>query len=372
MKLLSSDNQDWLPVSADAEEQHALLDARLRQLLGAERLLVLAGLGTSRCITPPEGASPPPSMSDLWERSKARAGAALWQTALEAAGWQPAFPDDIELLLSRCQMAVSLRRDQDLENFVATCEGEIVSACSFVRPDMELPVHEAFLRRIARRPIRLPRTQVFTTNYDLAFEGAASRTGFAVIDGFSQAAPERFDSGYFEVDYAVRDRERAATPVDWMPNVVHLLKLHGSVDWTTTGAGVVRERDPTRPLIVYPRATKFEVSYQQPFLDLMARFKAAVRRPETALIIVGSGLSDGHLVEPILAGIRSNVRLSVLVVSPGLAETENDAVQAMSRYIRGGDRRLALLAATFEELVHVLPDLMPPTEAEHHFERTAS
>lgn len=370
MKLLSTDNQDWVPV--DAEEQRTLLDSRLRQLLGAERLLVFAGLGTSRCVTPPEGGSPPPSMSDLWKHAKATAGDALWESALKAAGWQSAFADDIELLLTRCQMAVSLHGDEDLEKFVARCEEQIVSACSFVRPEMELPVHEAFLRRIARRPTRLPRTQLFTTNYDLAFEGAASRTGFAVIDGFSQAAPERFDSGFFEVDYAVRDRERAATPVDWVPNVVHLLKLHGSVDWTTAGADVVREGNPTRPLIVYPRATKFEVSYQQPFLDLMARFQAAVRRPETALLIVGSGLSDRHLVEPILAAIRSNVRLSALVVSPGLAETDNDAVQVMSRYIRGGDRRLALLAATFEELVPVLPDLMPPTEAEQHVERTAS
>ena len=91
-------------------------------------------------------------------------------------------------------------------------------------------MHEAFLRRIARRPARLPRTQLYTTNYDLAFETAASRTGFAVIDGFSHTAPQRFDSGYFDVDLALRDRQRAASAVEWMPNVLQLLKLHGSVE----------------------------------------------------------------------------------------------------------------------------------------------
>lgn len=368
MQILSSAAPTWSELEEVSSTSGQQLDGRLRQLLGAERLVVLTGLGTSRCITDPEGHSLAPTMEDLWNRARARTDEEAWTHALERAGWNDDFRDDIELLLSRCQMALALGTDTGLES-LAACEQEIVSGCSFVESDTLLPVHEAFLRRVARRPTRLPRTQLFTTNYDLAFETAASRTGFALVDGFSHAAPQRFDSGYFDVDFAVRDRERAATPVDWMPSVLHLLKLHGSVDWDGDASGVTRSPSCDRPLIVYPRSSKFEISYQQPFLELMSRFQSSLRRADTGLLIIGSGLADRHVVEPILAAVRANVRLSVMVVSPGLADSDNDTVKALQSYIANGDRRLSLVAASFEDLVPRLPDVMPDTEAEQHRER---
>ncbi|HEX5309266.1 MAG TPA: SIR2 family protein [Solirubrobacteraceae bacterium] len=372
MKLLTRSNPEWSDLSGDDVDEASRneLDGRLRQLLGAERLLVLAGLGTSLSIETPAGGNPAPAMDGLWNRAKDRVGQERWSAALVAAGWQDEFADDIELLLSRCQMSLSLNYDAKIKDFVSDCEAEIVEACRFINSDTELPVHEAFLRRIARRPTRLPRAQLYTTNYDLAFETAASRTGFAVIDGFSHTAPQRFDSAYFDVDLAVRDRERAATAIEWMPNVLQLLKLHGSVDWEQTSSGVVRTPQPKRPLIVYPRATKFEASYQQPFLEFMAKFQSALRQPDTGVLVIGSGWSDQHLAEPLLAAIRSNVRLSMLVVAPNLVDTKNEHIQKLIQFIRRGDRRLALLAATFQELVSELPELMPETEAEQHQVRT--
>lgn len=368
MQILTRSNQEWTDLSSgDVDEaSRAELDGRLRQLLGAERLLVLAGLGTSLSIEAPDGGNPAPAMEGLWNRAKDRVGQDRWKAALAAAGWQDEFVDDIELLLSRCQMALALHGDTTIEDFVSDCEAEIVEACRFIDSDTELPVHEAFLRRIARRPTRLPRAQLYTTNYDLAFETAASRTGFAVIDGFSHTAPQRFDSTYFDVDLAVRDRERAATAIEWMPNVLQLLKLHGSVDWEQTSSGVVRNPHPERPLIVYPRATKFEASYQQPFLEFMAKFQSALRQPDTGVLVIGSGWSDQHLAEPLLAAIRSNVRLSMLVVAPNLVDSQNEHLKKLTQLIRRGDRRLALLAATFQELIPELPELMPETEAEQH------
>jgi hypothetical protein len=375
MQTLTSSSSDWIPLDGDKvdEEARTELDRRLRQLIEAERLIVLAGLGTSLAIAASDGSMVAPAMADLWANAKAKVGEERWEAALDAAGWQEEeFGADIELLLTRCQMAFSLSGNTAVETFVSDCEAEIVAACRFVRADIELPTHEAFLRRIARRPARLPRTQLYTTNYDLAFETAASRTGFAVIDGFSHTAPQRFDSSYFDVDLAVRDRQRAASAIEWMPNVLQLLKLHGSVDWHDTGNGVIRTPEPERPLIVYPRATKFEASYQQPFLELMAKFQAALRQPDTGVIVVGSGLADLHLVEPLLAAMRSNVRLSLLIVSPNLPDSKNEHINKLADFARRGDRRLTLLAATFEELVRQLPDLMPETEAEQHRERTST
>lgn len=367
MQLLTAATGDWIDVDGeDASEARLQLDAILRQLLGAERLVLLAGLGTSMSVDGPGGGQLAPSMEDLWNRAHDRVDGALWTRALEAVSWDEGTGKDIELLLSRCQMARALTGDGDLETFIRECENEIVTACSFVTPDTPLPQHETFLRRVARRPTRLPRTQLFTTNYDLAFETAAARADFTLIDGFSHAGVPTFSGGSFDIDFAVRDRERAASAVEWVPNVLHFLKLHGSVDWKAEGDRVVRFRSADPPLIIYPRASKFEVSYQQPYLELMGRFQTALRRPDTALMIVGSGLADMHVLEPILAAVRSNVRMSVLLASPNLVDSEREHVRVLKDYIKAGDRRLTLLGATFEDVVRVVPDLTPASEAEHH------
>lgn len=363
----TADKRDWVDLSDDkhGEKAKQRLDARLRQLLSAERLVVLAGLGTSLYIR--DGDTRAPTMADLWRCAQEAVDRDVWEYAIRAAQWRNE-RDDIELLLSRCQMALELSGDDRLRCFVARCERVIVRACRFVSEHSDLKHHRTFLHRIARRSTHLPRTQIFTTNYDLAFEVAASKAGFSVIDGFSHVAPQRFDSAYFDIDLAIRDRERAASAVDWAPNVFHLLKLHGSVDWLASSTGVERVREPETPLIVYPRTNKFEVSYQQPFLDLMARFQFALRRPETAVLVVGSGLRDRHIVQPLLAAVDSNVRMSLVIVNPDLHESAktNPDIQKLSQFVRQGDQRITLFAATFEDLVDHLPDLVPPTEAERH------
>lgn len=372
MKLLSAQSKGWASLD-DEEEASGLLERLLTSVLLAEHLVVLAGLGTSLCITNDEGETLAPTMVDLWKASKETVGESFSAIVKKASYSEEGTTGNIETLLSRCQMATELDRDEQLEEFIAKAERTIVSACRFVKPPVDLETHEAFLRRVARRSTSLPRTQIFTTNYDLAFETAAARIGFAVIDGFSHAHPQRFDGTYFSHDFATRDRERAAVPVDWVPNVIQLHKLHGSVDWARDEAGdVLRDATADRPLIIYPRSSKFEVSYQQPFLELMARFQAALRRPETGVLIIGSSFSDTHIAQPVMAAIAANVRLTAVFISPSLETTENPHIKKMRDLIDGGDRRLALLEAKFEDAIRLVPDLVAPTEAERHESRLAS
>lgn len=371
VKLLTAQTRVWKAI-ADDEDAAASLERHLTAALIAERLVVLTGLGTSRCIKDVAGTPVAPTMQDLWDQAKKRSDK-TFDKVLDRVGWSAEWPDDIELLLSRCQMAVALKPDEEIAEFIEGTERGIAEACSFVSSEIDLTIHETFLRRVARRSTRLPRTQIFTTNYDLAFEASAARTGFALIDGFSHAHPQRFDGVYFDRDFAVRDRERSAGAVEWVPNVAQLHKLHGSVDWYATDGGEVG-RDPAqaRPLIVYPRSTKFEISYQQPFLELMARYQAALRRPETGLIVIGSGFSDDHITEPVMAAVRSNVRLTGIIISPSLETKDNPHIRKIAGMIESGDHRFALLAATFEEAVLRFPDLVAPTETERHADRVAA
>jgi hypothetical protein len=160
--------------------------------------------------------------------------------------------------------------------------------------------------------------------------------------------------------------------VDWVPNVIQLHKLHGSVDWKAEAGEVRRDAAADRPLIIYPRASKFEVSNRQPFLELMSRFQMALRRPDTGLLIIGSGFGDDHVVHPVMAAIRANVRLTAVVIGPHLSTKENDHIQEVARLVERGDRRLALLEGRFEEAVPKLPDLVAPTEIEKHNERLSA
>jgi SIR2-like domain len=364
MKLLTASTEGWQEIEGEGDAAIAL-QRTLSQTLLADRLVVLTGLGTSRCIADSAGNALAPTMADLWQAAKETAGDAF-DGVLAKVGWSNEWREDIELLLSRCQMALELGDDDQLRRFIDETEAAIVAACRFITAETELPVHEAFLRKVARRSTRLPRTQVFTTNYDLAFETAAARTGFSVIDGFSHAYPQRFDGVYFEHDFATRDRERAAVPVDWVPNVLQLHKLHGSVDWLKDDTGVVRDSAASRPLIVYPRSSKFEISYQQPFLELMARYQRALRRPDTGLLVIGSGFHDDHIAHPLMAALRANVRLNAIIIAPSVETSENESIQTIAGFISRGDRRLGLLAASFEEAVPEIPDLVTATEAERH------
>jgi SIR2-like domain len=367
MKLLSASTDGWLEIEPESDSA-VVLERVLSQTLLADRLVILTGLGTSRCIVDRDGNPVAPTMADLWEAARHTASDDFAEI-LAKVSWSEDWREDIELLLSRCQMSLELIQDDQLQRFIAETEAAIVSACRFITPETDLSVHEAFLRRVARRSTRLPRTQLFTTNYDLAIETAAARTGFSVIDGFSHASPQRFNGIYFEHDFATRDLERAAVPVDWVPNVVQLHKLHGSVDWVQDGSGVARKAEASQPLIIYPRSSKFEISYQQPFLELMARFQAALRRLDTGLVVIGSGLHDDHIAQPIMAALRANVRLSAVVISPGLETSENESIREIAALISRGDRRLSLWATSFEDAVRMIPDFVAATEAERHEER---
>ncbi|HEX4731210.1 MAG TPA: SIR2 family protein [Solirubrobacterales bacterium] len=364
---MTSESSGWQDADGESHDQFKGVFGRV---LTSRHLLILSGLGTSRCILSDEGQAVAPTMADLWIAVRA-ANEKSFDSILRRVGWGEQ-SQNVELLLSRCQMEQALRPSDELKAFIAAGEKAIATACDFVTPKTDLNVHELFLRKIARRSAKLPRAQIFTTNYDLAFEAAAARIGFATIDGFTATLPARFDPVAFDRDLARRESSDVGAPLDWVPNVMQLHKLHGSIDWSAVNGAIYRERPMDNPVIVYPRASKFEASYQQPFLELMSRFQTALRRGGTGLIVAGSGFEDRHIAEPFLAAVRGNVGINIVVLSRSLEKKENRVTSVLKRLIANGDRRLALVAGSFEGLVQALPDLVAVTEEEAHAARVAA
>lgn len=359
------------PEGADEAGQDAArrakeeLERRLQSALGAERLVVLAGLGTSLGIKAHDGTAIAPGMHDLWD---AVAQIEDFDKALALVP-EAAASKDIELLLSRCQFALGLGQDEGLKPFTDAAQKEIVRLCRFVDDATDLTTHESFLRTVARRSTRLPRTQFFTTNYDLAFEQAAARARFRLVDGFTLTEPRRFDGGSFDIDFV---RRRIGDRPTFEPNVAQLLKLHGSVDWDGSSGHIERRENAVDPVLIYPAQAKFQLSYELPYLECMARFQMALREPDVGLIIVGFGFRDEHIAGPIASALRSNVGMRLVVAAPDLENSKNAHVAFMRELVGRGDRRLTLFAGTFTELTQVLPDLAPKDEREEHESRVDS
>lgn len=333
-----------------------------------ENLIVMAGLGTSLCVVDDViGYNLAPTMGDLWQEAEKAWKGDINKLCEQIHYDAPAEKRDFEELMSRCNLALRFMDDATIRNFVQDLEKRVVKRCRFTHQAEDFRHHEDFLRRVARRATRRPRMKLFTTNYDLCFEEAAARSRFVTVDGFSHAMPQEFDGTYFGYDIVRRDASEG-TP-DYIENVFHLYKLHGSLDWERKDDGrVVKNPAVANPVIIYPRDTKFAASYEQPYLEMMSRFQTALRQPKTALLVMGFGFADKHLAEPILSALRSNVSFKMLIVDPSLRQRleggYNDAYKQIERFAAASDPRLGLFNARFEEFVAHIPDLVASTEDE--------
>lgn len=340
---------------------------RLRQALGAvlgsQQLVALFGLGPSAGVKGPR-------MSDLWQlvRDSNLAEFKAVQTKVGDSTADTA-TGDIEDLLSRCHLVAHapVNPDSAISTFITTAEKTIATACRAFLKDADLADHAHCLRLLARRSPEQPRTRIFTTNYDLCIEKAASQSGVLLVDGFGRETPPIFDGSNFDIDF-VRRRAESKSP-EYLDGVIHLIKLHGSVDWMESDGQVVRREDPTAPMIIYPRSDKFELSYRQPFLEMMSQFQTMLRQPNLGMLILGFGFSDVHLSEMLLAAVRKNLSLRIAIVTLDCEKhcSQGDPLfrpklHILKQLIDQGDSRITLIDCDFPALARLLPNLGTETD----------
>ena len=369
----------------------------LMAALHSTNVVVLLGSGASFSASN-EGGPNAPGMWDLWQAVKKGYGEAKFDgIAKSIIGHVPAEGEEnIEALLSLCKMSIELldvRAERDakfpdhdrlaqLKEFVATAEREILAQVDFVRSDTELPAHTGFLRKFARRSPEKPRVKLFTTNYDLCIETAGLRLGVVLIDGFSHSAEQRFNRDHF--DHDIVRRAAPSTKADYLDGVFHLYKLHGSVDWRRRSDEVViRSLDAPgenrKPVLIYPRSSKYQEAFESPYLDMFAALQAALREPDTTLIVSGFGFADDHISAPIWSAIETNLSLHLVLCDRGFVEHQklfNEDAQEIdldlggqrtyqrkiARLVQQGDNRITMLNGRFEDLADALPMISGKTD----------
>jgi len=189
----------------------------------------------------------------------------------------------------------------DLDNLTAT------------KSENKYNYHERLVKKVLQRPLNLKRANIFTTNYDLAFENAFDNLGVNYIDGFSgfqnrTFKPETYD---YDIYYPGSTTQGKVSRIE---KVIRYYKMHGSLTWVKTPASsaniygikeypidLIRKLkdEPNQTLIgdimIYPSATKKSYTLDFPYSELFRQFASAITQSQSVLFTYGYSFSDDHI-----------------------------------------------------------------------------
>ena len=240
-----------------------------------------------------------------------------------------------------------------IEDVIKKIEEVIKTNCTLKLP--ENAPHTLFIEKITKRKVTLPRAKIFTLNYDTLFEQAGRKKNFTIIDGFSFSHPRTFSGRNFELDIVSRNSSRVKEVDNFIQKVFHLYKPHGSVDWTNEENQIIQKDETDKSLMIYPKDSKYESSYEQPYFEMMSRFQQNVRNENTLLICIGFSFNDKHIVTAIVEALEQNPGFQLMVVNKGIDNWSNsfkpifDAAKIHSSIV--------LVDEVFEDFAKYYPDL---------------
>lgn len=189
--------------------------------------------------------------------------------------------------------------------------------------------HEKFLKSLLQRPLSLKRANIFTLNYDLAFEYAFDKLGVYYIDGFAGFHKRYFKPETFEYDMFYPGSTTSGK-VQRIEKVVRYFKLHGSISWVNSEnrdannlygieelpLPLIENFDKKGEIIIYPSAVKKAYTLDFPYSELFRQFAATITYSQSVLITVGYSFADEHINDIIFQALSNpSFTLIILVYS---------------------------------------------------------
>jgi len=315
-----------------------------------ENIVILSGAGTSVGIG--GGGKKGKTMRGLWSAVVSELKFKTLEKFSEDVKFTPVSEEytDLEGLLSKAILSEAFSPREDVQAIIDKIEGIIRRECSLELPD-NAP-HERFLRKLTARKLKYSRAKIFTLNYDLLFEQAASKGGYVVIDGFCFNTPRVFNGINYDYDIVIRNNNRSLSEENFAPKVFHLYKPHGSLDWDRHNGIVIKSSNPLKTVMIYPSSSKYEASYEQPYFEMISRFQNELRKKNTLLMVIGFSFYDKHITAMIMEALNSNPSITIVVISPDLEKGENFiALKEKSKKQRG----IILINETFENFTRYYP-----------------
>lgn len=241
----------------------------------------------------------------------------------------------------------------DIDITIKKIEKVIKENCTLKLPS-DAP-HLLFIEKVTKRKVTLPRVKIFTLNYDTLFEQAGRKNNFTIIDGFSFSHPRIFSGRNFDLDIVSRNSSRVKEEDNFVQKVFHLYKPHGSVDWTREGNEIVQRENVEKPLMIFPKDSKYESSYEQPYFEMMTRFQQNLRNENVLLICIGFSFNDKHLVTAIIEALEQNPSFQLMVVN----RTIDSDSAPLKPFFNAAKKHnnIVLVSDLFNDFANNFPDL---------------
>lgn len=185
-----------------------------------------------------------------------------------------------------------IMKDEDREHCVTSLieriKNKLIVSCVNSINYKKLSQHESFIRKLRSMGV-LPKTQIFTTNYDLTFEYTMDSLGIEYTDGFSGFVNRRFNT--------------RTLIADGRPS---LIKLHGSVNWIVEDKSLIKEIQPkfndgtlvidgSAPFLIYPTADKLYETYLTPYSQLLRHMLDEMETGANVVLVIGYKYGDEHV-----------------------------------------------------------------------------
>ena len=257
---------------------------------------------------------------------------------------------DLEKLLTHAQLYQTVFGNSEADDIITQLKKMVKENCTLKLPATN--PHRIFLRKLASKKMKYARPKIFTLNYDTLFEQAAEKNGFMIIDGFSFNYPRKFKGTNFDLDVVTRITNKNVLEDNFVPNVVHIYKPHGSVNWKQDKEDIVIGSGPNESLMIYPSSNKYESSYQQPFFEMMSRFQQETRAKNTLLIIIGYSFGDAHINAMIYEALNVNSSITIIFVAPDVHD-ETKYKELKKEVLQTGN--VIMTDQTFEDFVDTYP-----------------
>ncbi len=307
----------------------------LRQSLGQEKRplgLFLSGGCPMAIKVPADGTKTPliPGIEGITQAVHERLGASSLKAPFETV--RAHFTADqrgepnVEDLLTHVRSlrrvagndAVRGVRAEDLDALDSAICRIIVEVVNKSLPSSDTPYHKvaAWIGAILRsHPV-----EIFTPNYDLLIEQALEESRVPYFDGFVGAHRAFFDPYAMEED---------VLPPRW----ARLWKLHGSINWRQDQNGMVSRGENVNDIerrVIHPSHLKYDESRQMPYLAMIDRLRAFLKRPSAVLVVCGYSFRDDHLNAILVQGLQGNATAQVFALLHGKCANYGTAVRLAS------------------------------------------
>jgi len=355
---------------------------RVKKYLGLENVSVLAGAGTSWHLGAPVIRSIPSALKQVCKKDI---------DTYFGEGKNPSFED-----LMNCLQADRFLKEKkgesitEIDKSIKLMQKWLFDNCNTDKTTLNITdngrlnknryhFHETFIKRLLQRPNNLKRANLFTTNYDMAFDYALDNLGIHYINGFMGVhnrcfRPEVYDYDLYYPGQSVTGKVHRAE------KVLKYYKIHGSLSWLATKPSVsntygIKEiplNDEFKvgdenELMVYPCVSKKSFTLDLPYSELFRQFSQTINQPQSVLFCVGYSFYDEH-INDIIKQALSIPSFTLIIANFSPTKDLDSPIEELRKL---NDKRIIIIdeadsnQSTFIGFIdNVMPDLYEEEENE--------